>query len=197
MTVTILDAEGEEVEVPTLADLLAVLPAALGPNGGLKVDQPISRKKLATPVVADGDLPAHTILGGVLTFANAVAAAGGTGIVADGYISDKDGQETPYDMLLFDQALTGTYADGDILSNSGDPGTVDLHADDVAKWCGTLTFVGTARAGDAGQTQLAEPRRFTLAAGETSLRALLVVRGEGATYTATPQILAALYIDQA
>ncbi len=82
MTIQVKDGNGSLVTVNTLNDLLALLPVALGPTGGLKTDTPLSATIVSgqIKIAATGtavQLPSNALVNGIVIKARSLNAAAG------------------------------------------------------------------------------------------------------------------------
>jgi len=142
-----------------------------------------------TPTITAGAYTANDALGGLLTFANAVRAAGGSGVVTKVVIVDYDQERAPVDLVLFNQTFTATADNAPFDPSDADLanviGYVDVAATDYANF--------TDNSVAAKSSGLRMPLPVTLVG--TSLFGQLVVRS-APTYTATSDISVRLTIER-
>lgn len=135
-----------------------------------------------TPTIsAAGIYAAGDALGGLLTFANAALAAGGTGTITKIVIIDEDQERAPIDIVFFDRTFTATADNAPFDPTDADLanviGYVDVAATDYAN------FVDNSVAAKASGLRMP----FDYVLNGTSLFAQMVVRS-APTYTATDDI---------
>jgi len=142
-----------------------------------------------TPTISTGIYAAGDALGGLLTFANAVRVAGGSGVITKVVIVDYDQERTPVDLVLFNQTFTATADNAAFDPSDADLanviGYIDVAATDYAN------FVDNSVA--AKSSGLRMPFPITLVG--TSLFGQLVVRS-APTYTAVTDISVRLTIER-
>ena len=137
---------------------------------------------VVTPAIsAAGIYAAGDALGGLMTFANAALAAGGSGTITNVVVIDEDQERAPIDIVFFNQTFGATAdnspfdpTDADLANNIG---YVDVAATDYAN------FVDNSVAAKASGLWM--PFDYVLVG--TSLFAQAVVRS-APTYTAVDDI---------
>jgi hypothetical protein len=141
-----------------------------------------------TPTITAGAYTAGDAIGGRLEFANAVWTDGGKGVIEKVVVVDRDQEQAPIDLVLFNQAFTATVdnapfdpSDADLLNSLG---YIDVAATDYAD------FSDNSVAAKASGLRM--PFAFQLASG-TILYGQMVVRS-GPTYTATSDLTIILTI---
>ena len=140
----------------------------------------------AAAIYAAGDA-----LGGLLTFADAALAVGGSGAITKVVIIDDDQELAPVDLVLFDRAFTPTADNALFAPSDADMqfciGYVDVAATDYA------SFVDNSVA--AKSSGLRMPFPYQLGAASSSLYGQLVVRSTP-TYTATDDITVKITVER-
>lgn len=155
------------------------VPTVLLPTGGkvVRVSQ--------TPTISAGSIYASgDAVGGLLTFANAARASGGSIVIEAATIVDLDQEVATLELVLFDQTFT----------NVADNAQFDPTDADLANIIGVIPFTTYNSFVD---NAVAHRSALGLAAklAGTSLFGQLVVRGTP-TYTATSDIVVILHIVQ-
>ena len=130
-----------------------------------------------TPVVTAGIYAANDVVGGLLTFANAVRNSGGGGIVKSLIILDDAGQDAALELWLFSQTFTAIADNGPWA-----PSEADLRS--------LVAIIATAdggyyAAGTPSAARVEASQRYDLVG--TSLFGQLVTRGTP-TYAATDDV---------
>jgi len=142
-----------------------------------------------TPTISTGIYAAGDALGGLLTFANAVLATGGSGVITKVVIIDYDQELAPIDLVLFNQTFTNTADNAPFDPSDADLanciGYIDIAATDYSDF--TDNSVAAKTSG------LRMPFPITLVG--TSLFGQMVVRS-APTYTATTDISVRLTIER-
>jgi len=142
-----------------------------------------------TPIITAGAYAAGDAVGGLLTFANAVRAAGGQAVITKVVITDDAAQRVALDLVLFDRTFTATADNAPFDPSDADLanciGYIDTAATDYAN------FVDNAVA--AKLSGLRMP--FPIALNGTSLFGQLVTRG-APTYAATDDLTVKLTIER-
>lgn len=144
---------------------------------------------MQTPTITAGAYTAGNALGGLLTFANAVRAAGGQARITKVVITDDAMQSAPIDLVLFNQTFTAT----------GDNSAFDPSDADLANCIGYIDVAATDYAefndnGVAAKTSgLRMPFPITLVG--TSLFGQMVIRN-GDTFAATDDITIKLTLER-
>ncbi len=136
-----------------------------------------------TPTVTAGLYAANDVVGGLLTFANAVRNSGGGGIVKSMIILDDAGQDAALELWLFNQTFTAI-ADNGVWA----PSEADLR--------NLVAIIATAdgsyyAAGTPSAARVEASQRYDLVG--TSLFGQLVTRG-GPTYVATDDVTVILEV---
>ncbi len=88
------------------ADSTAVIPGDA--NRGLKVNPGVVARLTATPTIDTAIYAAGDAVGGLLTFTNAVRFSGGGLRIRKVLLVDKDQEQAPFDLVLFDRTFTNT-----------------------------------------------------------------------------------------
>lgn len=217
MSVSILDSDGNEVDVLTLADLIAVvataarqdtgnaslaalvalLPPALGAGGGgLKIEGVATG--IAVPVSTPPTIKVTAAQTVAATAHIAHDAVGGKISFASAVLSAGAGG-TIQSAVLRDKA--GNEVPYDLFLFDSDPSAATITDDspfvlgaDLAKCIGVIEFAGMAKGGTPGMISMPGlGLQFKLASG-TTLYGALVVRGTGATYASTSDVSVDLFI---
>lgn len=198
---------GTAASAPTIAwdDIGGVayqrMKVGLGPDGtytadadgtaarGMYVDPRYKMVRVSqTPTVSNAAIyAAKDAVGGLLTFANAVRAVGGSGRIEAVQILDKGQQRADLDLVLFDRTL-GAPTDNAIFA----PSDAELAT------CVGWVSVGAGSYADLSTNSVAHVApglAFVLEAATTSLFGALVTRGTP-TYTSTSDIIVTLTIAQ-
>lgn len=179
--VTKLDLGGDGAQIPAIANdtLLAALP----------VTPRYKRLRIsATPTISNASIyAAKDAVGGIMTFASAARASGGTGVLRGVTVIDKGQQIThALDLLLFDQTVAGTVTD----NAAFDPDDATLanlvYAGSIVATTGWKDF------NDNAVAQVSCEVPYVCAA--TSLFGVLVARGTP-TYTSTTDLTVVLSCD--
>ncbi len=160
---------------PVLARLVDSTKTPIGTANPLAIAAPATLRAIATPTITAAQYASGNAVGGLLTFANIVRAAGRGGRLT-AFIRDKAGQAGGYDLLLFDSAPTAPT----------DKTAVALSAADLAKCFGSLTPGTIVLGGTPGILNADTPKPFKLGSG-TSIFGILVTRGTP-TYASTSDI---------
>jgi hypothetical protein len=161
-----------------------------GPASGLITTQPAPVRVQLNPTISAGAAyAAGDALGGRLAFEGVVNAAGGGGTITKVVISDRDGENPPIDLVLFDQPFTATADNAAFDPSDADLdnclGYIDIAATDYA------TFNDNAVAAKASGLRM--PFDFRLAAGASRLMGQMVIR-EAITFTAIDDIAITLTV---
>ena len=128
------------------------------------------------------------LIGGKLTFANAVATAGGSGIITDIVLSDKDSQNIDVQLVLFESDPTNT--------TFTENAALDIHDTDLLN---VANIIGNSSGNYASFADNSVARTggirypFKLDSG-TTLYGCLVCRGTP-TYTTTTSLQLKIYIE--
>ena len=170
-----VDVGGDGATAPLID---AAVPSALLPVGGkvIRVSQ--------TPTVTNGAYSANDAMGGLLTFANAARASGGSCVIEGFTVVDLSNTQPALELLLFDQTFT----------NIADNGVFDISDADLANVIAVVKFADWASYNDHAVTS-----RFGLGlacklAG-TSLFGQLMTR-TAVTLTSTADIIVVAHIAQ-
>ena len=143
-----------------------------------------------TPTITAGAYAAGDALGGLLTFVNAVRAAGETSIITKIVIVDTANQTAPVDLVLFNQAFTPTADNAAFNPSDADLanciGFVDVAATDYSSF-------NQDDAVAAKSSGLRMP--FPIVLVGTSLFGQMVVR-DAPTYAATDDLTIKLTIER-
>ncbi len=150
------------------------------PGSPLPISSPATLRGTQTPTITSGSAYASgNVVGGLLTFANMARVAGQGGVLQGGFLKDKSGNNTPYDLFLFDAApVTPT-----------DKTAVALVAADLAKSIGVMSFSGAALGASSTMgvmTVAGFGMPFKLTSG-TTIYGVLVTRGTP-TYSGTADV---------
>lgn len=156
---------------------------------GLPVVPRYKRLRIAqTPTISNGAIyAAKDAVGGIMTFANAARASGGSGVIRAAALIDK-GQQVGHttDLVLFDQTIAGTVTD----NNAFDPDDATL-----ANLIGYVTFTATTGFRDFNDNAVAFAQcEIPYVCAATSLFGALVARGTP-TYTSTSDLTVVLTVD--
>ena len=142
-----------------------------GASAPSPVAGPLTSRATQAPTVSSGAAyAAGNVVGGLLTFAGMARTAGQGGVLQSALLRDKSGQNTNYDLFLFDAAPAAP---------SDRTAIVQLAAADLAKCVGVVSFSGQAlgAASTMGvQTVGGLGLAFKLTSG-TTLFGILVTRG--------------------
>lgn len=121
-----------------------------------------------TPTITAGAYVSGQVIGGVQSFANAVRASGGSGIIQSASVTKKTALTAPVDLYFFSAAPTGTYTDNT---------TFTLAAADIPNLIGVLQCTTLADGGTPKTLQSSNGSLvFKLASG-TTLYCIPVMRG--------------------
>lgn len=120
--VVMLDLGSDSAE--SIVDGTAASPAALMPVGG-KITR-ISQ----TPTVSTSAYQAKDCMGGLLTFANAARASGGSIVIESAVIVDLSATMPSLDLVLFDRTFT----------NGTDNAALDISDSDILNLVGVIPF---------------------------------------------------------
>ncbi len=139
-----------------------------------------------TPIITAGAYSSGDALGGLLTFASAVRASGGTGVITKIVIVDDADQEAPIDLVFFDQTFTAT---GD--NDAFDPSDADMqncigHVNVAATDYASFNDNGAATKRNVG---------FWYALAGTLLFAQMVVR-DTPSYVATDDLTVKIFVER-
>lgn len=163
--------------------------AAVSAAGSLAVDVRPSLVRVAqTPTVSSGSIyAAKDAIGGLLTFANAARAAGGTGTVQSVQVTDLGQQMADIDLVLFDRSVTAPT----------DNAAFDPSDAEAAQVVGIVKVVAADYAdfSDNSVASKAVSLPYKLEAATTSLFGVLVSRGTP-TYTSTSDVVVTLTVQQ-
>lgn len=179
------DVGGNHYQYVKLADgtLDSSLPVPYDANRGFIVNTGKSVRIAVTPTISTSIYASGDAVGGLLTFANAARFSGGGGVLLGVTIIDKDQEQVPFDLVLFDRTFTAS-ADNAVFA----PSDADLANVICSVDISTYTNFST-NAIAVAQTQ------FPFVANGTSLFGQLVVSSTP-TYTATTDITVILNILQ-
>ncbi len=170
---------------PAMAQLFPPAPTVAAPYA---VATPKTiRVTAAQTVTASSAYSSGNVVGGKITFANAVRVAAQGGIVQSAVLRDKAGQNVSYDLFLFDADPSATTVT--------DKAAVALNTADLGKGVGVVQFSGVAlgAASTMGiSTASGQGLAFKLGSG-SSLYAILVTRGTP-TYASTSDVSVDLII---
>jgi hypothetical protein len=164
--------------------------AAVSSVGSLAVDtRPLLVRLSQTPTVSNGAIyAAKDAIGGLLTFAGATRANGGTGIVTAVQILDKGQQMGDMDLILFDRTFTAPTDNAIFAPTDTEAGqSVGVVKFVAADWADFSTN-SVASKNDVGLA-------FKLDSGTSSLFGALVARGMP-TYTSTSDIVVTITVQQ-
>ena len=143
-----------------------------------------------TPTITAGAYTAGDALGGLLTFANAVRAAGRGAVITKVVIIDTANQEAPVDLVLFNQTFTPTADNAAFNPSDADLanciGYIDVAATDYSSF-------NQDNAVAAKSSGLGMP--FPIVLVGTSLFGQMVVR-DAPTYAATDDLIIKLTIER-
>jgi hypothetical protein len=187
MPIPCLKIRGADGTIP-LFDADNPFPVAIV-DGGVGKDSPIPVTTedpidiWIQPTITAGAYTAGDALGGRLDFANAAREAGGGGTITKIVIIDRDSEDSPIDVVFFDQAFTATADNAPFDPSDADLanciGYVDVAATDYAD------FSDNSVAAKASGLRM--PFDYDLVAGGNTLFAQMVIRAAN-TYTATDDI---------
>lgn len=163
--------------------------AAVSSVGSLAVDtRPLVVRLSQTPTVSSGAIyAAKDAVGGLLTFAGAVRANGGTGTVTGVQLVDKGQQMAETELVLFDRSVTAP-TDNNIFAPS------DTEASQIVG----IVKVAVADYADYSTNSVASKAvdiPFKLEAATSSLFGALVTRGTP-TYTSTSDVVVTITVQQ-
>lgn len=136
-----------------------------------------------TPTIDTNIYAAGDLVGGKLELPNAVAQAGGGGIVRSVALADQAKQSDAIDVLFFDADPSGT-----TFTNNA---ALDIADADLPKLIGFQQITSYAELSDnsIGRGEADRPLPFVLGAGATSLYAALVARATPTFAAATDLVL--------
>jgi len=138
----------------------------------------------------------NDLVGGKLTFTNAMRTSGGSGILRGFVMGDQaaNGSSVTYDLILFDADPTGT--------TFTENGPLDIADADLNKIIGVLRLNGTGSVGDYiamvdNAVLVGRVEQPLKASGSANLYGALIVRSATVpTYAATSDVFLTLLIEQ-
>lgn len=175
-----LDGGGDGATIPITAPDATL--------AGIPVVTRVKRSRLSvTPVISAAAVyAAKDAVGGIMTFSSAARASGGSGVIRQVAVIDKDQELAGLDLLLFDQTVAGTVTD----NSAFDPDDATL-----ANLIGAVSITATTGYKDFNDNAVATVAcEIPYVCAATSLFGVLVSRGTP-TYTGVSDIVVILSCD--
>lgn len=175
-----LDGGADGTTVPITADTTIA---------GLPVEARHRRVRVAvTPTISSGAIyAAKDAVGGIMSFASAVRATAGTGLLRHVAVVDKGQQMAGLDLVLFSATIAGTVTDNAVFAPTDADGT---------NFLGRVQITATTDYADFSTNSMCgKTVEIPIACAATTLFGALVARGTP-TYTSTTDLVVTLTIDQ-
>lgn len=177
-----------------------------GSDGAIYVDPRRKHTRVqVTPTITAGAYTSGDILGGQLTFANAVRAGALSGRIVSVTVLDKtQAQRAPMDLVLFDRSVTvpadnavATFSDADMANCLG---VINFSAQAYnTAWAGTpansIATIPYSELTTSATVNSAAQLPFPIVLNSTDLYVAVVLRSSP-TYTSTSDIVISLTIEQ-